>query len=382
MSFAGLSAVGPGMQTGQMNLQTLQAKAQQIQQAQMAIDASKRELQAQAALFQGLPAGAQPPGNASPGQSPGGQAPMGGQQMPQPPMPGQPSQLMGMPQQGGQQTPMGRPPGGMPPPGQQGGQTQPQGPQGGQQMPGQQPGAGGQDLSPQAQMQLLTQIAQGIKQRSPGIDPLTLFEAVKQQIGLMTALSNTQKQQLVFAADQIKAQVQTRGQDVRAQTQEDTTDKRVGATERGQDIGARNTDVRVKGMLQATQARIADADNRLQQTQQAISGRQDKSISGRAAAKVQTERLTLLKTELSQAKQKLSAAAASGDATATAQAQSDVDASYKRVLDFQKKVVGGQASPPPGAGATDPSQNGPTATDAKGNKVMWNGQAWVPAVGQ
>ncbi len=341
MSFAGMSAIGPGYQQGRMNMADLQAKAQQIQQGQMAIDAAKRELQAQAALFQGLPQGAQPPGSATPGQPPPGQ------QGPQPMAPGQPS-VPGQPPQGGGPTPMMPmpPQGGQPqmPPG--GPQGAPQGgaPMGGQQQPGGMPGAGGQDLSPQAQMQLLVQIAQSIKQRSPGIDPLTLYEAVKQQIGLMGSLSQTQKQQLVFAADQVKAQVTERGQDIRADTSTANTATRAGVQERGQDISVQNTKTRVQGMLQATSARIADADIRLQQTQQAINARQDKSLQGRATAKVQTERLNLIKTQLSQAKQKLSAAAASGDATATAQAQKDVDAAYQRVLDFQQKAAGGQAA--------------------------------------
>ncbi len=380
MSFSGLSAIGPGMQQGQMNLQTLQAKAQQIQKAQMAIDASKRELQAQASLFQGLPQQAQPPGNASPGQPPMGQQPMGGGQpgmgAPQPPMPGQSSQPMQPP--GG----MPPPPGGMPGQPPMGPQGAPQGgpPPGGQMQPPPQGGPGAADLSPQAQMQLLTQIAQGIKQRSPGIDPLTLFEAVKQQIGLMGALSNTQKQQLVFAADQIKAQVSERNTDVRADTSARNTDVRADASRDiagGHDrTSERNTDVRSSAMLQATQARIADADNRLNQTQAAINARQDKSISGRATAKVQTERLSLLKTQLSQAKQKLSAASASGDQTAMAAAQQGVDAAYNRVLDFQKKVSGPQGAggpPPPDGGG----QRGPSPASLNGKPIWPEGDHWV-----
>jgi hypothetical protein len=238
-------------------------------------------------------------------------------------------------------------------------------------------GAGAQDLSPQAQMQLLTQIAQSIKQRSPGIDPLTLFEAVKQQIGLMASLSNTQKQQLIFAADQVKANVSERNTDVRAQTQEDTTDKRIGAQERGQDIGARNTDVRANAMLQATQARIADADARLNQTQNAINARQDKSIQGRATAKVQTERLSLLKTQLSQAKQKLSAAAASGDQAGVAAAQQGVDNAYKAVLDFQSKVTRGAPAPAGDDAGSGGKPRGPAPATLGGKPIWPDGDHWV-----
>lgn len=356
MSFAGLSAIGPGMQQGQMNLASLQQKAQQIQQMQMQIDASKRELQAQASLFQGLPGAAQPPGNATPGGMPGGSPPpQMGQQGPQPMPPGQPSmpaqdtpfQKFGPGGQGGPpqppMAPQGAPQGG---PG-----------MGGQQQPGGMPGAGGQDLSPQAQMQLLTQIAQSIKQRSPGIDPLTLFEAVKQQIGLMGALSNTQKQQLVFAADQIKAQVQTRGQDVRAETQErgqdigaQNTDKRVGAQERGQDLNLQGKREQIAGMIQANNARIQDADNRLNQTQAAINARQDKSLQGRAANKAQTERLKMLRDKVAQAKQKQAEANASMDPDKISIAQQAVDAALAQVTDFQGKVVRGTPAPAGGDG--------------------------------
>lgn len=343
MNLSGLSAVGPGFQQGQMNMAELQAKAQQIQQMQMQIDAQKRELAGQAALFQGMPAQAQPPGNAAPPQ----QNPQMGQ--PQPPMPGQPSQPMAPPSQ---QPPM--PPRPMPMPAGQSQQMAPSGPQmapqGGQpqgepQQPGQDAGAVGQDLSPQAQMGLITQIAQSIKQRSPGIDPATLFEAVKQQISLMGALSQTQKQQLVLATDQIKSQVQMRGQDVSAAN----TQARVGAQERGQDVSRANTKDRIAAQIQTTNARIADADQRLNATQQYINARQDKSLVGRAGAKAQTERLGLLRTQLAQAKQGLSQAVAGGDAAKIAAAQQSVDQAYGRITDFQTKVIGsGTAAPSAG----------------------------------
>lgn len=188
-------------------------------------------------------------------------------------------------------------------------------------------------------MQLLTQIAQSIKQRSPGIDPLTLFEAVKQQIGLMGALSNTQKQQLVFAADQIKAQVS-----------QGNTAMRVGAQERGQDMGLQGKREQIAGMIQATQARIQDADNRLNQTQAAINARQDKSLQGRAANKAQTERLKMLRDKVAQAKQKQAEANASMDPDKISVAQQAVDAALAQVTDFQGKVVRGAAAPASGDG--------------------------------
>lgn len=378
MSYGGVSG---GMMQGAQTLQSIQQRAQQIQQAQQQIDQQKRELAAQASLFQNLPQQAQPQGNAQPGMAPMGQPPQGA--MPQPPMPGQSSSPMQPPggPAPGATTPAGFPQGGPPPGGP---------PPGGQQMPGQNPGAGGQDLSPQAQMQLLTQIAQSIKQRSPGMDPLTLFEAVKQQIGLMTALSNTQKQQLVYAVDQFKAQ---NSQQIAANHDAQSGANTVTRVEGQKDIADKhdqtsrdNTKAKIAAALQQTQARIADADSRLKQTQDAIGARQDKSLQGRATQKVQTERLGLLRTQLAQAKQKLSQAAASADSTAIAAAQQQVNSALQNIATFQQKVIGqggapgGQASPPDAGGAGQ--AGGPTATDAKGNKVQWNGTAWVPASGQ
>jgi outer membrane murein-binding lipoprotein Lpp len=367
MNLSGLSAVGPGYQQGQANIADLRLKAQQIQQGQLALDEAKRQLAAQAALFQGLPAGAMPPGNAAPPQAAG--------QTLQPPMPGQSSQPMAPQRQpfiGTPSSPVSgaREVGPVPPTGPamalQGGSA----PGGQMQQPGVDPAASAQDLSPQGQLSIITQIAQSIKQRAPGIDPLTLFEAVKQQIGLMGQLSATQKQQLVLATDTLKAQVSERNTDVRANTS--TT---VAA---GHDATSRaNTDKRVAAQIQTTNARIADADNRLSQTQAAINARQDKSLQGRATAKVQTERLALLRAKVAQAKQKLSAAVANGDQSAMAAADKDVADALAAVTDFQTKVVAGSG----GGGSTgDQGQyvKGQIYQDAQGNKAMWDGTKFVP----
>lgn len=393
MNLSGLSAVGPGFQQGQMNMADLKAKAQAIQQAQMTIDAKKRELAGQAALFQGLPAQSMPPGNASPpGQMQQGQ--------PQPPMPGQPSQPMMQPQPGipaafkpspsepvfgsrqagpvdprysGQGMSGSAPTGPQQPP--QGGQP-PGSPQG---QP--QPGADvGQDLGPQAQMQIIAQIAQSIKQRSPGIDPNTLFEAVKQQISLMGALSQTQKQQLVLATDQIKAQTQVQTTQMRDDTSTANTGTRAATSKDiatgHDDTSKRNTDVRAQTQIATTNARIVDADNRLNQTQAAINARQDKSIQGRATNKAVTERTTLLKSQLSKAKQLLSQAVANGDPGKIAAAQQAANQAADAVIAFQTKVVGGQ-----GGGATGGGQasRGPSPASLKG-KPIWpspDGKSWV-----
>lgn len=350
MSYAGLGGIAGGLQQGQMNLQTLQQRAQQIQQMQMQLEASKRELAGQYAaaqsLIQGMPAQALPPGNASPGPSPGGQAPMGA---PQPPMPGQASVPMGQPVN--VPTPRPRPPmpGDAPPTGPQMA-PQPQAPQGAPQQPATQNGPGGQDLSPQAQMQILAQIAQGIKAQSPQIDPLTLLEAVKQKLALMTSLSNTQKQQLGFTLEQMRESNRAAMQDQKdadIQNRQNTEDAAKAQRDKA------NNEARA----QVAANRIADADKRLQQTQAAIGARQDKSLQGRATNKAQSERLALLRSKVAKARADLSAANATLDPSKIATAQQGVDTTLQAVIDFQGKVMGGQApaaAPAAGGGGNDP----------------------------
>lgn len=361
MNLSGLSAIGPGMQQGQMNVAALREKALAIQQAQMNLDASKRELAGQAALFQGLSPQQAPPGNATPGA----QA--------QPPMPGQSSMPMTTPTKN--MPPPQMRPGQIPPPVQgpgvapalpAGAQTQT--PPGGMQqpLPGQ---GGGQDaLSPQGQLQIITQIAQSIKQRSPGIDPQTLFEAVKQQISLMGALSQTQKAQLVLATDQIRAETST-DNNIR------TTTTSAENTRARDDTSVKTANIRADASIQNTQARIADADKRLDETQAAINGRQDKSLQGRAAAKVQTERLAVLRSKVALAKDKLAKANASMDQTQISQASDAVLAAQQQVIDFQTKVVGAGAAGPAGGG----QQRGPSPATLNG-KPIWpsaDGKSWV-----
>lgn len=337
----GLGNFAGGVSHGLDQASVINQRAQQIQAAQFALDQEKRSLAGQAAAFQALvQRGGQP------------QAPVG-QQLPpatgpmppqtgQPPMPGQAS----VPNQPSQMAPSGPPQASMAGP-----------PQGGMQVPPQQGQAQGApqgglptELTTEGQLGIIQKIAQTIKAQNPGIDPATLFEATKQQIALLGGLSATQKSDLALTLEAI-----------RSQTSQANTAARVYATERGQDIGAAsrenvaNIGARSREAVGAghdaasranTADRIADADSRLAKTQAAINARQDKSILGRATTKAQTERLAMLRTKLSQAKQKLAAAlAAGGDTT---QAQKGVDDAYNQILDFQTKVMGGKTSPPAG----------------------------------
>jgi hypothetical protein len=362
--WGGLNQGLQNFQQGQNNAQQFQQRAMQIQQAQSVIDDQKRQLAAQAAAFSGLTGGQQggvaPPPPQSGGMPGQPQMPSPGPQTGQPPMPGQSSMpAQGMPNQGA------------PPSGVQSPVQGPMAPQAGGQSPMPGGGLGGQDLSPQGQMSIIAQIAQTIKSRNPTLDSQTLFEAVKQQIGLLGALSSTQKQQLVLAADQLKADTS------RANTQDRVGAQRDIATDRNETSRA-NTQDRVRAQIQATSARIADADQRLNQTQAAINARQDKSLSGKVANKAQSERAAYLRTQLSQAKQKLSAAGMSMNQTQIDTAQKGVDDAYARVLDFQKKAGAGEQAPqagpaPTGGGAT----RGPAPATLHGKSIYPENGKWV-----
>ena len=143
----------------------------------------------------------------------------------------------------------------------------------------------------------IQQLAATIKRRNPGIDPGTLFEAVKQANALLNPES---KMLLQFMMNQQRIQEQERGQDIRAgtaqagqetqrdiagqrteaqrdiatqrtETQKETTAERVGAQERGQDISSAD---RAAG-------RAASMD-RTKLIQDRIDGRAAASTAGKA----------------------------------------------------------------------------------------------------
>lgn len=371
MDLASLGAVAPGMQQGQLNLQAIQQRAQQIQQGQMALDAAKRELAGQAAVFKGLMTGGAggaapiPPG--APQQPP----PMTGQ----PPMPGQSSHPMMHP---GQMPPQGMPPAGpqMAPTGPQPAPQAVPAPVGMQMTPQGQGGAGSPDMSPEGEMQVIAQIARAIKTQNPDIDGPTLFEAVKQHISLLGALSATQKQNLIFAANQLRADV----------SRENTQD-RVAAQLRGQDIGAQNVDKRVGAQRDIAAGhdatsranamdRIAAAEANLKFTQDNINRRFAAGQGTKEQKAAAQERLALLKTNLAQAKDRRARAVAQSNQPEIDKGNAEVDRIYNQIVDFQKKM-GGAPAPAAAAGAAAP--RGPAPAKLNG-KPIWpspDGQHWV-----
>lgn len=199
MNFGALgSNIYPGFLAGQSNLQKLQDDALIIQQHQMDLDQRKRDLAARAARFTNINGGGQQGGQPQMLNGPAGP-------MPQPPMPGQPSQPAGpqpppgpvpgappqaAPQPGGPGP--GAAPAGSPAPGAAPGPAAP----GAQPQPGQQSGQpGGQldlqniDYSQTDPQKVIMSVAQDIKKRNPNIDPLTLADAVEQQIGAMQKIT-------------------------------------------------------------------------------------------------------------------------------------------------------------------------------------------------
>lgn len=238
MSFlTALSNFGPGAVQGYGNYQNIQQKALQIQQAQSQLDEYKKNIAAEAVAFANL--GQNDPQNAPPPQpmAPAGQAP-------QPMAPGQPSvpaqpQIAPQPQpitpapQAVLQPPQGsQPPNAPPLP--QGGPPAPS-PQGGG-APSPQASPGGIDpTDPMAGVKVVTQIAQEIKSRNPSIDPQTLLLATQRIIDMSKGMAPALRTGAQVVLQDMRDQVQTRGQDVRAATQE-----------RGQDVTARGQDVRAE----------------------------------------------------------------------------------------------------------------------------------------
>lgn len=369
MNLQGLGASGASLLEGQQQIANLRQKAQQIQQGQMQLDQAKKQLQADAAVFSNLGGGQMqppPPGMGAPPQSG------------QPPAPGQASMPAGGPPPG-PQGPM--PPQGQPQPGPM---SSPQ-PQGGPPMAGPAPGPSmapqpqgqpdGQNFGPQQAFQTVIQIAQAIKARNPGLDPSTLALAVGRVIDMSKELAPFQRQQLQLATAQLHAA-----------TQEDIAGQNIGSREKiaGQNIQSREKIAAGHDETSRSnvEARIQDADQRLNVTQASIDRRFNAGQTSKIQAKAQRERAALLRTQLSEAKNKLARLTSAGTIAGPQYdaATKAVDDAYNRITDLQSKVVGGQgdagggAPPqPPGGGAAMP-----TATDAKGNKVQWNGSAWVP----
>lgn len=224
LNLGNLGAAGSQIIPG---MQAYQQKQQQLSQVEQQLAQQKRQLAAEGAALQGLLA----QGQAGQPQPQGGGQP----QPPQPPMPGQPSQPMmgpgGMQVGGGSQSAMQpRPPMAAPGP-----SAAAPGPAGGPGGPTGQPQPGGAQQAPGGGMSI-SQLAQAIKQKNPGLDDATVFEAVKQAAAL---LNPAEKQLLNFMIAQQRNQTSERNTDVRTDTQRRNTDVTVG--ERGRESDQRDT---------------------------------------------------------------------------------------------------------------------------------------------
>lgn len=376
MNLAALSNIGQGVVQGQNNAQQFQMRAQQLQQGQMALDAEKKKLAAQAAVFSGgFDGGGAPP--APGGMSlPGPQSPPPPQQSAQPMPPGQPS----MPAQ----PPQGAPPAVSPgPPGPAA--TQPQ--QAPQAAP-QQPQQGGQPpfdpTDPKAAVMTVMSLAKEIKSRNPGIDPQTLFQAVSQTIDLSKGLAPALRQ---------GAQVVV--QQMRDATSRANTGDRVGATERGQDMQQENVGTRtasnekIAGGHDATSLqRVAQqGQDAMARTQASVTAANQRAASGamsRAQLTAYKERANAAGVKLKAANTRLTALIGAGtkpDDPRVAAATRDITSAVSeldRVNKAAKMDDGSQSTPQaPGSTPADASRRGPAPAMLKGKPIWPEGGKWV-----
>lgn len=331
----------------------LRDQAAIIQQHQMAIDQAKRQLAADAAAFANMGGDV---GSFMGAPSP---PPATGQ----PPMPGQASVPSG-PQQAPQPSVMQA----SPMPG-----TLPQAPSGGPSAaPGPAsaspaPGAGGDGMAPGNEaFGLIMRVAEDIKRRNPGIDGPTLALAVDRIMGLVAPQLRQQTQILT-------TQMREQGADTRSQRAAETsranTADRVGATERGQDIS-----------LQRAREQANAAMARVQATQDRIDARFRQGGGNKARLAAQSARSQEIRNEITNATRQLNAltgALVPADDPRYKEAQDRLNRAQQK-LDILDKSVQQDDGSVPGPAPAAPTASGPIATDAKGNKVQWNGQTWVP----
>lgn len=383
---AGLAALGGlagGLSQGINAGTQLRQRAVDLQRGQLELDNAKRALAAEAAAFAGL--SGQPAPGAGGAMTMPGPMPQG----PQPPMPGQASVPM---------APPGQSPPAVP---QQGAASQPQPPTGGAQLapasaapPG---GGGAGDFSgqmdpsdPRAAVQTVMQIAREIKSRNPNIDPNTLFAATSRVIDLSKGLAPALRQ----GAQVILQDMRDKAAQQRVETQTGSREAIAGQTiESREKVAGQNIASREKvaaghdsAALQRTLAAANGAMERAQFNQSQIASRVQSGQWSREKATAYREKMSAAQTKLRTAQQQLS----SLQNTLVAADDPRVAAAQKRVEDAVSEIdrvntAAGAGSAPAPSQAPSPSAAPaaaggarPTATDAKGNKVEWNGQSWVP----
>lgn len=239
---------------------------------------------------------------------------------------------------------------------------------------------------PRAAVQTVMSIAQEIKQRNPGIDPQTLMLATSRIIDMSKGLAPALRQGAQVVIQDMKDQVsranttdRVQQQDVNNQrttgTSAANTDKRVAATERGQDIGLQKTREQAQAAMQRVQAVQGAIDQRFSsgqgnQAQKAAMTERGRAIAAQLTAA--TRQLALLKDAAGQPLP---------DTDPRVQkAAKDIAAASAKLDILEKAATGGTSaaqSTPQGTQSTGGTQP-LTATDAKGNKLTWNGSAWVP----
>lgn len=386
MSFlSGLGSFAGGAAQGLDQGSLIRQRATQIQAAQFALDQAKKDVAAQAAAFGGLTGGNQTPAAA---QGPNLSA-LPGPQMapppaagPQPMPPGQPS-VPSQPQAAPQAPPLQQAPQavlqapGAPNP--SGGQ--PQAPS-----PSPQPGGGApantsqiDPTDPQAGVKVVEMIARQIKSANPNVDPQTLLLATQRVIDMSKGMAPQLRAGAQVVVEQLRSASQERNTDVRAQT---STENNLRTTQ----TSAGNTDKRTASQekiaaghdqagLERTAATIKGAMDRVQAVQSAATGRANMSSRDKAVA----ERVKMVTSELNDATKRL--AQLKNNVTGT------LDDNDPRVQAINKQVQSATAKlemlekatnvkPASAGGGTD---DAPTATNAKGEKLKWDGKNWVPA---
>lgn len=367
MSFlTGLGGLAGGAAQGLNQGGQFAQRAQQIAAAQLALNQEKQKLLADPAVANYL--SSMQGGQTQPQAGPAGLAGMSQQPMQPPPTgqpmaPGQPS----VPSQPG--SPPQAQPAPSPAPG-GGGSLPPQAaPQGQPQQQGGQPG-----IDHMAGVKIAMNIAKEIKAANPGISPETLFQATQKVIDMSKGLDPMLRQQAQVVVQQM-----------RDATSQANTGARVAATERGQDISASNTDKRVAAAergqdigLQKTREQGQQALQRAQLIQGQINQRFTSGQGDKIQMAAQKQRAAEITAELTSATRQLSILK-----DATGQPLPDTD---PRVQQAQKKIAAAEAklnilekAVGPAGGQTSPGGDGAlTATDAKGNKVVYQNGQWVP----
>lgn len=373
---AALGSLGTGLSQGIDQGQQIKQRAQQIQEAQMALDTHKKQLMADAAAFSGI-LGAQAFGGPQ-GGPPQMQPPPGPPPTAQPMPPGQASQPAVLPQTSAPATT----------PSTGGAVTAPA--PGSSSAPGAgaslQPSQGQAQIDPtdpRAAVQTVMSIAQEIKQRNPGIDPQTLMLATSRIIDMSKGLAPALRQGAQVVIQDLKDQTANRNTDVRAdqsntnnqrtnQTSASNTAARGAVQERGQNIG-----------LQKAREQAGAAMQRVQAVQGAIAQRFASGQGNQVQAKAMTERGRAIAAQLTAATRQLgllkdAAGQPLPDTDPRVQkAMKDVAEASAKLDILEKATSGGQAAPAAQASPAGGGQRGPSPATLKGKPIWPEGGKWV-----